>query len=115
MKQNEISSIAKLTPQNYENIFNVYVDDNGYYYYNMTRAVNFPTDLDPNSYTEYITGYNDTWPLIAWKFYKNVKLWWVIVSANQIDNPVQQPKAGITLKIIRADIVRNLLNSLPVA
>lgn len=113
MKQNDIPNISvKLTPQNYENIFNVYVGEDDEYYYNLLRTVNFPVDINPTTYSEYLTTHNDTWPLIAWKFYKNIKLWWVICAVNQIQNPVLPPPTGVKLKILSVNIVRNLLNNL---
>jgi len=36
--------------------------------------------------------------LIAWKYYKDVNLWWVIAEFNNIGNPLEIP-AGTTLRI----------------
>ena len=113
MKNNDVPNVSvKLTPQNYENIFNVYQDSDDFWYYNLIKAVNFPAELDPSVYTVYTTVLNDTWPLIAWKYYQNVKLWWIICAANQISNSVIQPVPGTTLKVINSIVVKNLLNSL---
>lgn len=103
----------KLTPQNYENIFNVYVDkDTEMYYFNLLRTVNFPEDLDPRVYYTYVVGPTDTWPTISWKHYKNVKLWWIICSANQIQNPTDHPKSGTVLKIITPQYIRSIIHNL---
>jgi len=114
VKQNDLSDVTyKLSPQNYENIFNVYEDkDTEFYLYNLLRTVNFPTDLDPTKYTNYIVQNGDTWTLLAWKHYRNIKLWWVIVRANEIDDATKQPIAGTELKIIKPTTVRSLLNFL---
>ena len=113
MKQNDIKDVSlKLTPQNYENIFDVYTDENGFYYYNIIKTINFPTDLSLTTYSSYTTVTNDTWPLIAWKFYRNVKLWWAICAANQVINPVTPPTPGTQLKIINVVILKTLLNNL---
>jgi LysM repeat protein len=113
MKHNDVPNVSyKLTPQNYENIFNVFQDGDGYYYYNLIKTVNFPTDLDATTYSEYTTQLNDTWALIAWNFYRNVKMWWIICAANQILNPVIQPAVGTKLKIINTVTARSVLNSL---
>jgi hypothetical protein len=110
MKQNDVSNVeTPLSNQNYENLFNVYQDSDGFYYYNLSRAIYFPSNLDPTYYTPYAAEVKDTWPLIAWKFYKNVKLWWIICSANQIINPVIQPFPGYPLKIIKPNVVNNIL------
>jgi hypothetical protein len=113
MKVNDIENISTtLTPQNYENIFNVYEDGDGFYYFNLLRTVNFPTDLDTNSYQLYVTDYGDMWPLIAWKMYRNVKLWWVVCAANGIIDPTVAPKPGTQLKIINRIIIKDLLNQI---
>ena len=36
--------------------------------------------------------------LIAWKYYRDVRLWWVIAEFNNISNPLEIP-AGTTLRI----------------
>jgi len=113
MKHNDVPNVSiEITPQNYENIFNVYEDENGYFFYNLLRVVNFPTKLDSSVYSEYVTVTNDTWPLLAWKFYKNIKLWWVICSTNQIMNPVLKPTPGTKIKILNGKVVRSILNNL---
>lgn len=110
MKQNDITdkSIEKLAAQNIENLFNVY-DDNGVYFYNILRTINFPDDVLANLYYTYVTNPGDTWPLISWNAYKDVKLWWIVCSLNNIQNPVAQPVAGTVLKILNPDIVREVL------
>ena len=36
--------------------------------------------------------------LIAWKYYRDVRLWWVIAEFNNISNPLEL-QAGTTLRI----------------
>ena len=103
---------VQLTPQNMENIFSVNQDASGFYYFNLIRTINFPVDLDPSSYTIYQVAPNDMWPSISWKVYKNVKLWWLICTANQIQNPVIPPTPGTQLKIINRDVVKTILNQI---
>jgi len=113
MKHNDINDIqVKITAQNMENLFNVYETDNGEYYYNLLRTVNFPIDINPYIYFEYETEPGDTWPLIAWKFYKNVKLWWLLCALNHIDNPVAQPTASTRIKVLKTSYVREVLTQI---
>jgi len=115
MKQNDIPDINRaLNSSSFENIFNVYTTDDDYYFYNLSKTVNFPTNMDKSFYQNYTIELNDTWAFIAWKFYNNVKLWWVICCANQIINPTENPKVGNTLKIINSITVRNLLNNIKI-
>lgn len=103
---------VEITSENYENIFNVYTDENAFYYYNLLKKVDFPTDLDPEVYDYYETPTVDTYPNIAYKFYNSVTLWWIICAANQIDNPMEQPAAGTLLKIIKPFYVKTILTKL---
>jgi hypothetical protein len=113
-KQNEIKDVVvkKLSAQNLENLFYIFQRDNGQYFYNITRTVNFPEDLDPNLFEQYETKPKDTWPLIAYSFYQDVRLWWLVCLVNQIINPVKQPEAGTVIKILNADSVRSVLNKI---
>ena len=111
MKQNDIKdkNILKLDPQHIENLFNVYTNEDGQYYYNLLKTVYFPNELDPTIYVEYETKPKDTWPLIAWTFYGDVRLWWIVCAINNIMNPVGQPDVGTKLKILGSDTVRSIL------
>jgi hypothetical protein len=98
-----------ITSENYENIFNIYTDEDGFYYYNLLRKVDFPDDLDSNVYDYYETKGTETYPNIAYDAYKSVKLWWIVCAANQIDDPTKQPTAGTLLKIIKPSYIRIIL------
>lgn len=113
MKHNDVKNVSlKLTPQNYENIFNVYRTEDGFYFYNILRTINFPEDLDPTNYTTYTTKHGDMWPMISWNAYRTVKLWWLICAVNQIIDPSAPPVPGTELKILRATVVRNILGNI---
>lgn len=117
MKQNDLSDITyELSPQNYEQIFNVYTDDvtgnTPFYFYNLLRTINIPANLSTSTYDTYTAKLNDTWPIIAWYSYQNVKLWWLVCATNQIINPLVQPVAGQELKILKPVYVRDILNNL---
>lgn len=113
-KQNDIKDVAikLLSAQNLENLFYIFQKDNGQYYYNIIKAVKFPEELDPFIYTNYETKPKDTWPLIAYKFYKDVRLWWIVCATNRIINPVKLPAPGTIVKILTPDTVRSVLNKL---
>ena len=56
-KQNDIKDVVidKLSAQNLENLFYIFKRDNGQYFYNILKTVNFPEDIDPQIYTQYET------------------------------------------------------------
>ena len=113
MKQNDLTDVTyKLSPQHYENIFNVYEDSEIGYFYNLLRTVNFPEELRPDVYDIYIVEPQDTWPSISWKAYKTIFLWWSICAVNNIMNPTQMPPAGTQIKVLTPLYLRNILSNL---
>lgn len=109
MRQNEITDLEKLTPENMENIFNVYKEEDGMYYYNLLQTISFPQDLPANLFTTYDIKYEDTWPFISFKQYNTPNLWWVILLANNIHNPLSKLVPGTTIKIPINIVVQNIL------
>jgi len=109
MKQNEIDSLTKLPSENFENIFNVYTEENNIYFYNLLQTISFPTDLPAGLFDSYSITYGDSWPLISYKNYSTPNLWWVILLANQIDNPTNTPKPGKFLAIPKIEVVKEVL------
>ena len=110
MKRNELNDIREqIFFQNYENLFNVYKTTEDDYFYNILRKINIPKEINTNYYSEYIVRPGDTWTLLAYMFYDDVKLWWLICSANNIQNPLQFPRVGYKLKILSSDTVQNIL------
>lgn len=112
-KQNELTDINyTLSPQQYENIFNIYEDSDVGYFYNLLKTVNFPSDINPDVYDVYTVQPNDTWPLISWKTYNTIFLWWSICSVNNIQNPLIMPQPGVELKILKSIYLQSLLNNI---
>jgi hypothetical protein len=114
MKQGQIFELPNLSDLDYENIFSVYKDGDQYFY-NLLATTIFPKDLDSSLYTLYeVTGV-DIWPLISYKMYGSVKLWWLICSVNQIDNPVIMPPAGTKIKILTQSAVTSVLRTINIS
>jgi hypothetical protein len=114
MLQNEIENLPKLKNDDYANIFNVYTDNNGYYYYNLLQGVNIPANLPDGYYDLYPVTYGDTWPFISYKAYKTPNMWWLVIAANNIQDPTKQPEPGSTIKILKlqyASLVLAEINS----
>lgn len=111
MKQNQISTLPTLRTEHLENIFNIHLDENNNnaYFYNLLQTVEIPQHLPKAYYKEYMVTYEDTWPFISYKTYGTPNLWWIIVSANNIVNPTKLPTPGSTIKILRTEIVQNIL------
>jgi len=109
MKQNQIKDLKRLASENFENIFNVYQDQDGMYFYNLLQTVVFPQHLPANLFTSYTIAYGDTWPFISFKTLKSPNLWWIILLANNIQNPLEPLINGARIKIPITSVVREVL------
>jgi hypothetical protein len=114
MKANDIKNVQyKILEFQLENLFNVYEDSESQkYFYNILKTVNIPKDLNPEVFDFYPVKFGDMWTSIAYKFYGEVSLWWVVCTANQILNPTQQPEVGTIIKIIKSSYIAEILNQL---
>jgi nucleoid-associated protein YgaU len=112
MLQNDIDSLPKLELENFENILNIYQDINGYYYYNLLESLVFPDNLPDNYFLDYTVLYEDTWPLISYKVYGSIKLWWLIAYANKVINPITFLKPGTVIKIPKQSVATEILSDL---
>lgn len=106
--QNNIENLSKLENSQLENIFTIYQDSKTYYFYNLLNNISFPDELDNDLY--YWTNVNFDMPLttISYKYYGDIKLWWLILIVNKIQNPFL--KGVKTVKIIKPKHVQNILN-----
>ena len=112
MKQNAIKELPKLDTENLENVFNVYQEENGLYYYNLLQTIIFPKDLPKALFSSYTISYGDTWPYISFKVFQTPNLWWLILLANGIDNPLFPLIPGTELKIPVIEVVRQVLSEI---
>jgi len=114
MKQNEIQDnlVPVLNSYNYAQAFDVYLNEDGYYYYNLLRNIRFPQDLSKDVYSLVRPLPGELLPQMSYRIYKQVELWWVIAIANQIDNPLEPLSADTPLKIIKSGSVINVLNTI---
>jgi hypothetical protein len=111
-KQNNITVLPVLSQLNLENMFNVYNDGKNYFY-NLIGTVNMPENLDPSTYTLFtITSDYMPWTLISQKTYNTSNLWWLICATNNIQNPIQFPKAGTVLKILTPGYVSSVVQQI---
>ena len=113
MKRNDITDIdVKIFFQNYENLFNVYEDVDGNYFYNINRKVNVPEQLSPDSYEDYVLQVGDTWTTLAHLYYSDVRLWWIILASNPEQNPVLLPVPGEIIRMLNPNVVQIILSSI---
>jgi LysM repeat protein len=112
MKQNQIKKLPRIDVENLENIFNVYQDLDGRYFYNLLQTVAFPQNLPNSLFSNYNAVYGDTWPYVSFKTLNSPNLWWVILLANNISNPTEPIVNGQQIKIPRVEVVREILTQI---
>jgi nucleoid-associated protein YgaU len=110
--QNKIKELPRLKDENYENIFKLYQNEDGQYFYNLLQTLHFPDNLPTSFFNQYTIEYGDTLPFIAYKVYNNIRLWWVITHANNILNPTSKLEPGTILKIPKTEIVSAILTQI---
>lgn len=107
--QNEIVTLPKLQNTRYENIFKIYTDADGLPFYNLNKSVNFPNNLDPELFGVLRYDSATQWPILSYKLYQTIYLWWMITEANKIQNPFILPPVGTTLRYIKPEYVQYVL------
>lgn len=107
-KNIQLNNISKY---NFSNLFTV-VNKGENSYFNMSTTINFSNlQLIPNNYfTYYKIIEGDTWTNIAYKFYHNIKLWWLICKFNNIKNPFTQLIINKVIKIPNQQLVNQIIN-----
>ncbi len=96
----------------FANIFNVYEDSDGFLFYNLFESINIEGDIDPNLYTEHIWSGDDNFYSLSHKYYNSTRLWWVILTANQIINPFDEITPGTKLMILKQPVVSQILSKM---
>jgi hypothetical protein len=112
MNQNSIKNLPKLRNENYENIFQIYTDEEGMYYYNILQTISLPSNLPEGYFQYYNVQYGDTWPLISYKNYKTPNLWWAILPFNNILDPTKIPENSTRIKVLKIQFLRSVLNEI---
>jgi hypothetical protein len=103
---------TNLSPFDFANIFNVYTDENGLNYYNLYNSIFISDDIDPSLYDQYTIAASDNWYKLAKKYYNDIRLYWIILVANNIINPFDESIEGTTIKILKPFVVSNIISQL---
>jgi hypothetical protein len=102
----------KLSYTRFEKFLNVYQDEEGFLFYNLLRTINIIPADDSSIEDEYTIKPKDTWIYIAYKYYDNINLWWLVCEYNQIKNPTKPPVAGSKIKLLKPEFVNSIISEL---
>jgi len=112
--QNEITDLATLSRNLYENIFNVnLIEDNNVYFYNLLNKVIFPDDIS-DEFTDEITLMSDKpWTMLSFQLYGTINLWWTVYLLNKPDY-IFKAQANNTYKFIKSKYITSVLNRITI-
>ena len=112
--QNEITDLATLSRNLYENIFNVnLIEDNNVYFYNLLNKVIFPDSIS-DEFTDEITLTSDKpWTMLSFQLYGTINLWWTVYLLNKPDY-IFKAQANNTYKFIKSKYITSVLNRITI-
>tara|TARA_R110002124_G_scaffold286974_2_gene469506 strand:- start:122 stop:493 length:372 start_codon:yes stop_codon:yes gene_type:complete len=112
--QNEITDLATLSRNLYENIFNVnLIEDNNVYFYNLLNKVIFPDSIS-DEFTDEITLTSDKpWTMLSFQLYGTINLWWTVYLLNKPDY-IFKAQANNTYKFIKSKYITSVLNKITI-
>lgn len=101
----------KLNTYDYANIFTIYQDSDEMMYFNLIDNLDISGVIDPSLYDEMF--YNEeNWYDLSFRFYGTTRLWWVILVANNVNNPFTDVKIGDRIKILKKEAVTEILSQI---
>jgi len=109
---NSVNELGNLQPSAYENIFNMYKDEDQFFAYNILKTVQFPHNMGEDYFYYHRTTGSDPWTKLSFDHYGTIKLWWLVCLVNKIMNPVIKPAAGTVLRILKPLYIADVINQL---
>lgn len=112
--QNEITDLATLSRNLYENIFNVnLIEDNNVYFYNLLNKVIFPDDISDEFIDEITLMSDKPWTMLSFQLYGTIDLWWTVYLLNKPDY-IFKAQANNTYKFIKSKYITSVLNKITI-
>lgn len=104
------TSFLKMT--DLENIFNVYVDKNNNYIFNLNSSLYF--SFNRALLDNYTCTFNMHWPLISYKLYGTTRLAWLLYKLNDVSTKdiFKILHAGDVIKYIDKEKLENIINTI---
>lgn len=111
--QNYITELPTLEIYRYENIFKVYqTPESKVMFYNIIKNIKVPQNVS-NQVFEIITlPANMPLTTLSYNLYGTTYLWWLICILNEIQNPFDPNNAGKSIKVLKRQYIKTVLNSI---
>lgn len=110
-RNNSVNALQGISDKQYETIFKVYQQDE-YYFYNILQCIHLPENISSSMYTS--RKIEGVIPLttLSYEVYGDIKLWWLICLANNIDNPTKFIAPGTVIKLIKPGKVNAVIKAI---
>ena len=105
MKVHEILDAQWLKITDLENMFDVYVRQDGGYAYNLNETVY--VDVPDSQLLDYVCQTRMHWPLISYRIYGTTRLAWLLMKVNRVqpDDMFRAKEPSETVKYLDPDYV----------
>jgi hypothetical protein len=111
--QNTIEELTDLEVYRYENIFKIYqTGSKNYFFYNIIKKVLIPKDINNDYFFTYTIQNNIPFTTLSFQAYNTTQLWWLICIVNDIKYPQDPSIIGKTIKILKKEYIKPVLNSI---
>ena len=109
----DVEFLGKINEFSYENFLRIYRNtDNNYFYNLLSNTVNLDENLDTRTYYEIVVKKSVPWTTLSYNEYRTMNLWWLIMEANKITNPLDYPAPGTTLRILYPQYVKVVIDTI---
>jgi hypothetical protein len=111
--QNNIDDLQELELYRYENIFKLYqTGEKDFYFYNIIKKITLPKDINNDYFFTYNIQKNTPFSVLSYQAYGTTQLWWLICVVNEIKYPQDPKLVGKTIKIIKKEFIKPILDSI---
>lgn len=104
--------IPTYSPERLENLFEVSLDANGNYFFNLTETVQFDDDIPAELLGKFIVQGRLSWHNISYQIYGTTNLWWAILAINKTYSPMVLPEVGSAIYFIEKSTLISILDKL---
>lgn len=111
--QKDIPFLSRTDEYSFQNFLRIYLNKEGQFYYNLlSTQIVIDGELDPSTYYTIKVNRRVPWTTLSYNEYRNLNLWWLIMTVNKIKNPLKYPEPGTELKILYPNYVKLVLEKI---
>jgi hypothetical protein len=87
-------------------------NSDSYAFYNILSKSSLPIDLDDSIYDYYKIEYDIPLTILSYNIYNDIRLWWLIMLVNKLNNPVINLQQGSIIKAVKPQYVNEFTKSI---